>query len=129
MVPLDIRTATDQQYYTQWTDRRDHCNLLIHTLLNLHIHAVHIHVLMRDEKEGRKKQARSNKQTRQSNTAHPRQSRFVAGLPPPPRLLILEKRETLHMYLQTITLKSLICMMWILIFTCTKIIIIILYLM
>ena len=29
---------------------------------------------MRDEKDGRKKQARSNKQTRQSNTAHPRQS-------------------------------------------------------
>ena len=27
---------------------------------------------MRDEKEERKKQARSNKQTRQSNTAHPR---------------------------------------------------------
>ena len=27
--------------------------------------------LMRDEKEGRKKQARSNKQTRQSNTVHP----------------------------------------------------------
>ena len=26
--------------------------------------------LMRDEKEERKKQARSNKQTRQSNTAH-----------------------------------------------------------
>ena len=33
--------------------------------------------LMRDEKEGRKKQARSNKQTRQSNTAHPRQSLFL----------------------------------------------------
>ena len=32
--------------------------------------------LMRDEKEGRRKQARSNKQTRQSNTAHPRQSLF-----------------------------------------------------
>ena len=31
---------------------------------------VHVHVLMRDEKEERKKQARSNKQTRQSNTAH-----------------------------------------------------------
>ena len=31
---------------------------------------VTIHVLMRDEKEERKKQARSNKQTRQSNTAH-----------------------------------------------------------
>ena len=29
---------------------------------------IDIHVLMRDEKEGRKKQARSNKQTRQSNT-------------------------------------------------------------
>ena len=32
--------------------------------------------LMTDEKEERKKQARSNKQTRQSNTAHPRQSLF-----------------------------------------------------
>ena len=31
---------------------------------------------MRDEKEERKKQARSNKQTRQSNTAHPRQSLY-----------------------------------------------------
>ena len=34
---------------------------------------------MRDEKEERKKQARSNKQTRQSNTAHPRQSLFRAA--------------------------------------------------
>ena len=33
--------------------------------------------LIRDEKEERKKQARSNKQTRQSNTAHPRQSLFL----------------------------------------------------
>ena len=33
--------------------------------------------LMRDEKEERKRQARSNKQTRQSNTAHPRQSLFL----------------------------------------------------
>ena len=33
--------------------------------------------LMRDEKEEQKKQARSNKQTRQSNTAHPRQSLFL----------------------------------------------------
>ena len=32
---------------------------------------------MRDEKDGRKKQARSNKQTRQSNIAHPRQSLFL----------------------------------------------------
>ena len=32
---------------------------------------------MKDEKEERKKQARSNKQTRQSNTAHPRQSLFL----------------------------------------------------
>ena len=30
-----------------------------------------------NEKEERKKQARSNKQTRQSNTAHPRQSLFL----------------------------------------------------
>ena len=34
---------------------------------------------MRDEKEERKKQARSSKQTRQSNTAHPRQSLFRAA--------------------------------------------------
>ena len=34
-----------------------------------------VNVLMRDEKEGRKKQAKSNKQ--QSNTAHPRQSLFL----------------------------------------------------
>ena len=33
--------------------------------------------LMRDEKEERKKQARSNKQTRQRNTAHTRQSLFL----------------------------------------------------
>ena len=32
--------------------------------------------IMRDEKEERKKQARSNKQARQSNTVHPRQSLF-----------------------------------------------------
>ena len=32
---------------------------------------------MRDEKEESKKQAWSNKQTRQSNTAHPRQSLFL----------------------------------------------------
>ena len=31
---------------------------------------MYIHVLMRDEKEGRKKQARLNKQTRQSNTMY-----------------------------------------------------------
>ena len=35
---------------------------------------------MRDEKEERKKQARSNKQTRQSNTAHPRQSLFLENM-------------------------------------------------
>ena len=39
---------------------------------------VHIHVLMRDEKEGRKKEASKVKQTtKQRNTAHPRQSLFL----------------------------------------------------
>ena len=38
---------------------------------------VYVHVFMRDEKERRKKQARSDKQTRKSNTAHPRQSLFL----------------------------------------------------
>ena len=41
---------------------------------------------MRDEKEERKKQARSNKQTRQSNTAHPRQSLFHVQYTRSPRL-------------------------------------------
>ena len=41
-------------------------------LLNL---SMYIHVF--NVKEGRKKQPRSNKQTRQSNTAHPRQSFFL----------------------------------------------------
>ena len=42
------------------------------------LYTVHVTLfLMRDEKEERKKQARSNKQTRQSNTAHPRQSLFL----------------------------------------------------
>ena len=39
--------------------------LLVYTT---HIHTVY--VLMRDEKEGRKKEASKVKQTRQSNTAH-----------------------------------------------------------
>ena len=43
-------------------------------LLYMYIHAC---FKMRDEKEERKKQARSNKQTRQSNTVHPRQSLFL----------------------------------------------------
>ena len=39
---------------------------------------MYIHVVMRDEKEGRKKEASKVKQTtRQSNTAHPRQSLFL----------------------------------------------------
>ena len=53
---------------------------------------------MRDEKEERKKQARSNKQTRQSNTAHPRQSLFLekmsctCGFESHPRQLINPRR-------------------------------------
>ena len=50
---------------------------------------------MRDEKEERKKQARSNKQTRQSNTAHPRQSLF------------LEKNELPRVGLEPTTLHTL----------------------
>ena len=50
---------------------------------------------MRDEKEERKKQARSNKQTRQSNTAHPRQSLF------------LEKNELPRVGLEPMTLYTL----------------------
>ena len=42
-----------------------------------------VHVLMRDE---RKKQARSNKQTRQSNSAHPRQLLFLRKMSYIPRV-------------------------------------------
>ena len=50
----------------------------IHVATHVHVYTCTcIHVLMRDEKGGRNKQARSNKQTRQSNTAHPRQSLFL----------------------------------------------------
>ena len=52
---------------------------------------------MRDEKEERKKQARSNKQTRQSNTAHPRQ------------LLFLEKNELPRVGLEPTTLYTCVC--------------------
>ena len=45
-----------------------------------------IHVLMRDEKEERKKRTRSNKQTRQSNTAHPTQ-------------LLSLRKMSMHMYM------------------------------
>ena len=54
------------------------------------------HLLLKHiEKEERKKQARSNKQTRQSNTAHPRQSLF------------LEKNELLRVRLEPTTLYTL----------------------
>ena len=47
---------------------------------------------MRDEKEERKKQARSNKQTRQSNTAHPRQSLFLEKMS-------CLRWDSMHMYI------------------------------
>ena len=64
---------------------------------------------MRDEKEERKKQARSNKQTRQSNTAHPRQSLFLEkmsclGWDLNPRHSILRQSATnmyMYMYMYT----------------------------
>ena len=47
----------------------------LHSVAEIFVHYYvpvnNVHVLMRDKKEGR-----SNKQTRQSNTAHPRQSLF-----------------------------------------------------
>ena len=56
---------------------------------------------MRDEKEERKKQARSNKQTRQSNTAHPRQSLF------------LEKNELPRVGLEPTTLNTLYSILYV----------------
>ena len=57
-----------------------------------------VHVLMRDEKEERKKQARSNKQTRHSNTARPRQhvQVIVAGIG------CAQECITIHIYRQKV---------------------------
>ena len=55
-----------------------HLHVCVYTTCCIYMYMyMYIHVLMRDEKEERKKQARSNKQTRQSNTAHSRQSLFL----------------------------------------------------
>ena len=54
------------------------CKLYTCVIQCLHVLYMYMYIfLMRDENEERKKQARSNKQTRQSNTAHPRQSLFL----------------------------------------------------
>ena len=60
---------------------------------------------MRDEKEERKKQARSNKQTRQRNTAHTRQSLFLeknelrrVGLEPTTHVYGIGKCRFIHNY-------------------------------
>ena len=55
------------------------------TASTLHLH---VHVLMRDEKEGRSKQGQTT--TRQCNTAHPREYFF------------LRKMYTFYMYIESI---------------------------
>ena len=45
-----------------------------------------VHVLMRDEKEGRKEASKVKQTTRQSNTAHPRQSLFLRKMSYVPRV-------------------------------------------
>ena len=52
-----------------------HCNLGNHSIL-AYTH-VHVHVLKRDEKKGRTKQAKSNKQQGKATQYHPRQSLFL----------------------------------------------------
>ena len=74
--PNVLTTVKGRQVIRILLHRQVHVHVYIHVELHVHVH-VHVHVLMRDEKEGRMKQARSNKQTRQSNTAHPRQSLFL----------------------------------------------------
>ena len=76
-------------------------NIHVYNLYYMHMY-IHVHVLMRDEKEERKKQARSNKQTMQSNTAHPRQSLFL-------RKMSCFGWDSNHMYMYTCALYSL-CM-------------------
>ena len=71
--------------FSEWTDvglgappptpPSPHGTGTVHVYLHVYLH---VHVLMRDELEGRKKEASKAKQTtRQSNTAHPRQSLFL----------------------------------------------------
>ena len=71
--------------------------------------------LMRDEKEERKKQARSNRQTRQSNTAHPRQSFFLKkmsclGWDSNPRHSIICSGGTMALYTLDRALYQLSCL-------------------
>ena len=56
-----------------------------------------VHVLMRDEKEGRKEASKVKQTTKQSNTAHPRQSLF-------PRMY------TIHVHVHTCTFSP--CMLY-----------------
>ena len=56
------------------------------TYMYIHVYMHNYMFLMRDEKEERKKQARSNKQTRQSNTAHP-------------KAVIFPRKNELHNYI------------------------------
>ena len=50
-----------------------HIHVHLYSLHYMHVY-IYIHVLMRDEKEERKKQSKVKQTTRQSNTAHTRQS-------------------------------------------------------
>ena len=97
VVHLDVHVVQNQHQVLSLGGHHSAC--CVHTLYisYLYIHYEYIHVLVRDEKKGRKKQARSNKQTRQctcfnerrkkqarsnkqqlrqSNIAHPRWSLF-----------------------------------------------------
>ena len=56
---------------------------------SLREHTHYVHFSMRNEKEERTKQARSNNQTRQSNTAYPRQSLFLRKMYVTAKLYIL----------------------------------------
>ena len=68
-----------------------------------------LYIQMRDEKEGRKKQARSNKQTRQSNTAHPRQSLFLEKMSC--LIHVINKKQYLYICMASCT-RTCTCTMW-----------------
>ena len=69
--PSSAPTGTSRRWASEALIRCGHVYIYVYNMLYIHVHVhlhVYIHVLMRDEKEERKKQARSNKQTRQHST-------------------------------------------------------------
>ena len=72
-------------------------------IISVQMYYIHAHVLMREEKEGRKKQAWSNKQ-QDKETQHPKKNELPrVGLE---STYVLERRMCMYMYMYVRTILS-----------------------